>query len=630
MGVAITREQLSLQLSVRRWAAAARPRDVVRAREHHPSPDGGLDACWTGATELGLVAAGLPGKLGGADGDLLDTAVALEAAAGDLVPGPLLPTTLAALLLARHADPDTAGRLVPDLADGTSRAAVALAPGDLTARREPDGALRVDGAVTAVLGAAPGTHLVLAARRRYRPGRLVRARARRCRRHGRAAPPARLLPRRRRRPLRRGPRPGRRGAADGDHGRRARPRRDARRGRGRRRRGVVPRHRDRLRRRPRAVRPPHRRVPGGQAPLRRHALPRRAGGRRRLGRRPRATARTTGRTTASRRSRPRSPPRSRSTPRSTTPRTASRCSAASASPGSTTPTSTCAARSRRASCSAAARRGGSARRRSRRDGARRRLHLDLGPAGEADDAAGRRASGTSSPALPADRRSAGAPLADSGYLVPHWPAPVRAAARPAREQLVIDEELSRGRRATGRTWSSAAGRCPRSSATAPTSSRSASSGPTLRGEITWCQLFSEPGPAPTSRRCAPAPTRGRRRLARSPGRRSGRRWPHEADWAICLARTDPDAPQAQRASRYFLVDMREPRHRRSGRCGRSPARPRSTRCSSTTCSCPTTAWSARSAAAGGWRAPRWPTSGSRSAAAPRSATGVERSARPGR
>ena len=38
----------------------------------------------------------------------------------------------------------------------------------------------------------------------------------------------------------------------------------------------------------------------------------------------------------------------------------------------------------------------------------------------------------------------------------------------------------------------------------------------------------------------------------------------------------------------------------------------STRSSSTAVSCPTTAWSARSTAAGGWPAPRWPTSGSRS------------------
>ncbi len=39
---------------------------------------------------------------------------------------------------------------------------------------------------------------------------------------------------------------------------------------------------------------------------------------------------------------------------------------------------------------------------------------------------------------------------------------------------------------------------------------------------------------------------------------------HEADWAICLARTDPDAPPHKGIS-YFLVDMR-PTASTSGRC----------------------------------------------------------------
>ena len=58
----------------------------------------------------------------------------------------------------------------------------------------------------------------------------------------------------------------------------------------------------------------------------------------------------------------------------------------------------------------------------------------------------------------------------------------------------------------------------------------------------------------------------------------------------------------------------------SGRCGRSPATSCSTRCSSTTSSCPTRWWSAPSTTAGGWRAPRWPTSASRWRTAPRWAT----------
>ena len=61
----------------------------------------------------------------------------------------------------------------------------------------------------------------------------------------------------------------------------------------------------------------------------------------------------------------------------------------------------------------------------------------------------------------------------------------------------------------------------------------------------------------------------------------------------------------------------QPRASRCGRCASSPARRCSTRSSSTTCSCPTTAWSARSGRAGGSRGPRWATSACRSAAAAR-------------
>ena len=81
-------------------------------------------------------------------------------------------------------------------------------------------------------------------------------------------------------------------------------------------------------------------------------------------------------------------------------------------------------------------------------------------------------------------------------------------------------------------------------------------GPSLRGEIEWCQLFSEPGAARTSPRCAPAPN-GRPTGGHSTARRSGHRTRSDADWAICLARTDPEAPK-HRGLSYFLVDMRSP------------------------------------------------------------------------
>ncbi|HZP15619.1 MAG TPA: acyl-CoA dehydrogenase family protein, partial [Nocardioides sp.] len=78
--------------------------------------------------------------------------------------------------------------------------------------------------------------------------------------------------------------------------------------------------------------------------------------------------------------------------------------------------------------------------------------------------------------------------------------------------------------------------------------------PTLTGDIVWCQLFSEPGAGSdlASLRTKAVRVDGGWSLT---GQKVWTSLAQQADWAICLARTNPDVPQHSGIT-YFLVDMR--------------------------------------------------------------------------
>ncbi len=145
-------------------------------------------------------------------------------------------------------------------------------------------------------------------------------------------------------------------------------------------------------------------------------------------------------------------------------------------------------------------------------------------------------------------------LADGGWIAPHWPEPYGRAAGPL-EQLVIDEEL----RAAGirRPHLQVAGWVlPTLIAHGTDAQREQFVGPSLRGELTWCQLFSEPGAgsdlAALSTRAERVP--GGWSLT---GQKVWTTMARESQWGICLARTDPDAPKHDGIT-CFLVDMSTP------------------------------------------------------------------------
>ena len=182
-------------------------------------------------------------------------------------------------------------------------------------------------------------------------------------------------------------------------------------------------------------------------------------------------------------------------------------------------------------------------------GVRRAATVDLQGAGERLRSEVRTAVDGLAGRPPAEQRRA---LAEAGLLAPHWPPPYGRGAAAA-EQIVIDEELA----AAGverPDLGIAAWALPTILAHGDEAQRERFVAPTLRGEVTWCQLFSEPGAGSdlASLRTRAVRVTGGWRLT---GQKVWTSLAAEADWAICLARTNPDAPQHQGIT-YFLVDMR--------------------------------------------------------------------------
>ncbi len=145
-------------------------------------------------------------------------------------------------------------------------------------------------------------------------------------------------------------------------------------------------------------------------------------------------------------------------------------------------------------------------------------------------------------------------LAESGYLMPHWPAPYGLSASPAL-QLLIDAEFD----AAGVVRPDlviAGWAIPTILQHGTDAQRRRFVAPTLAGEIVWCQMFSEPeaGSDLASLRTKAVRVDGGWSLT---GQKIWTSQAHNAQWAICLARTNVDVAK-HKGITYFLVDMTSP------------------------------------------------------------------------
>jgi alkylation response protein AidB-like acyl-CoA dehydrogenase len=149
-----------------------------------------------------------------------------------------------------------------------------------------------------------------------------------------------------------------------------------------------------------------------------------------------------------------------------------------------------------------------------------------------------------------------AKLAEGRWVGVAWPEEYGGRGAGPVEHFIVQEELARARapEMVGRIGINLAG--PTLLAHGTQAQKERWLGPILRADDLWCQLFSEPGAGSdlASLATRATPTEDGWLLNGQKVWTSGAMF---ADWGICLARTDPDAPK-HRGISYLVVDMHAP------------------------------------------------------------------------
>ncbi|MCV7101305.1 acyl-CoA dehydrogenase [Mycobacterium palustre] len=143
-------------------------------------------------------------------------------------------------------------------------------------------------------------------------------------------------------------------------------------------------------------------------------------------------------------------------------------------------------------------------------------------------------------------------IAEAGWVLPYLPKPWGRAASPV-EQVIIAQEFSAGRVKRPQVGI-AAWIIPSIVAFGTEEQKQRFLPPTFRGDMIWCQLFSEPGAGSDLAGLTTKATR-----ADGGWRITGQKiWTTAAQfshWGALLARTDPNAPKHNGIT-YFLLDMK--------------------------------------------------------------------------
>ncbi len=142
-------------------------------------------------------------------------------------------------------------------------------------------------------------------------------------------------------------------------------------------------------------------------------------------------------------------------------------------------------------------------------------------------------------------------IAEGGWVQPHLPKPWGRASDPV-EQIIIAQEFASGQ-VKRPQMGIAAWIIPSIVAFGTDGQRQRLLPPTFRGEMIWCQLFSEPGAGSDLAGLSTRATKvhGGWRVT---GQKIWTTAAQYSQWGALLARTDPSAPKHNGIT-YFLLDM---------------------------------------------------------------------------
>ena len=145
-------------------------------------------------------------------------------------------------------------------------------------------------------------------------------------------------------------------------------------------------------------------------------------------------------------------------------------------------------------------------------------------------------------------------LGEFGWLAPAWPKKYGGADMTVLEQFVLSGELTEAGAPTSRQMLNLVG--PTIMLHGTEEQKAEHLPPMLRGEVAWCQGFSEPGSGSDLASLQTRAVRDGDDYVLN-GQKIWTSGAHRADWMFCLARTDPDAPK-HRGISYLLFDMKSP------------------------------------------------------------------------